>query len=97
MPRFLSRLHVSPVRVAGGTVAFLVVVYIGLIAVVMSYAALTVEFAQSVRNNESSVAVLEEKYLAAVARIMAIDYAAANYTLPVTTSFVGERGATALR
>ena len=49
----------SLLSLVSGAVAILVVAYIGLIAVVMSYAALTVEFSQSVRNDEAAVAVLE--------------------------------------
>lgn len=97
MRKFRFRLPFSALSLAGGIVAFLVVVYIGLIAVVMSYAALTVEFAQSVRNDEAEVAALEAKYLAEVSRIMTLDYRAANYAVPVAKIYVGEKGVTALR
>ena len=80
-----------------GIVTVLLVTYIGLIATVMSYAALTVEFSQSVRNNESSVAVLEGRYLATVERITTTDYSAEGYTLPVEKIFVKAEGTTALR
>ena len=56
--RFIS---ISPVSLCGSIVAVLVVSYIGLIAVVMSYAALTVEFSQSVKNVEATVATLESE------------------------------------
>ncbi|MBU6388495.1 hypothetical protein KGQ72_01290 [Patescibacteria group bacterium] len=75
----------------------LVVAYIGLIAVVMSYAALTVEFSQSVRNDESAVAALESAYLAGVDRVTNTDYAAAGYTKPLAQVFVRAESATALR
>ncbi len=90
LPRF------SPVSLAGGAVGVLVVVYIGLIAVVMSYAALTIEFSQSVRNDESSVAALEQEYLAMVSKIMATDYTA-EYAPPVAKTFVRAKSVTALR
>ncbi len=80
-----------------GTVVVLLVMYIGLIATVMSYAALTVEFSQSVKNNESVVAVLEGRYLEAVARITATDYLAEGYALPTAKTFVRAKSATALR
>jgi len=87
----------SFVSLAVGVVAVLLVVYIGLIAVVMSYATLTIEFSQSVRNDESSVAVLEGRYLAAVAEITKTDYAAAGYVLPLAKTFVRAKSPTALR
>jgi len=85
------------ISLVSGTVAVLLLVYIGLIAVVMSYAALTVEFSQSVRNDESAVATLESGYLANVAHITGIDYAAAGYAKPQTEVFVRAESATALR
>lgn len=80
-----------------GIAGVLVVSYIGLIAVVMSYAALTVEFSQSVRNDETAVATLESQYLATVAQTTNTDYAAAGYALPVATLFVPTKSVTALR
>ena len=91
------RLPFSPVRLAALAVAVLVVAYIGLIAVVMSYAALTVEFSQSVRNDEAAVATLESQYLAAVARITDTDYAAVGYAKPIVETFVPAASVTALR
>ena len=87
----------SVLSLASGVVAVLAVAYIGLIAVVMSYAALTVEFSQSVRNDESAVAALESEYLAGVARITSTDYAAAGYAKPLAEVFVRAQSATALR
>ena len=89
--------RVSAVSLSLGLVAVLMVVYVGLIAVVMSYAASTIEFSQSVRTDESSVAALEAKYLDAIAHIMATDYTAADYAPPVKTVFVKAASATALR
>ena len=94
-----SRLHFpfSVVSLSLGAVMVLAVVYIGLIAVVMSYAALTVEFSQSVRNNEAVVGMLEAEYLAVVANITNIDYVAAGYVAPHTKTFVPAKSVTALR
>ncbi|MEK7114294.1 MAG: hypothetical protein AAB850_01960 [Patescibacteria group bacterium] len=80
-----------------GAVAVLSVTYIGLIAVVMSYAAFTVEFSQSVRNDEAVVAMLESAYLANVARITGMDYIAAGYAKPRVKAFVSAQNVTALR
>lgn len=80
-----------------GTVAVLALIYIGLIAVVMSYAALTVEFSQHVRNDEAAVADLEAQYLATVAAVTSTDYAAAGYAKPVAQAFVRAESGTALR
>lgn len=82
---------------ASGAVGILLVAYIGLIAVVMSYAALTVEFSQSVKNDEATVAVLEAEYLASVASITNTNYLAEGYATPATQIFVPARSVTALR
>ena len=87
----------SPVSLAAGAVATLAVAYIGLIAVVMSYATLTIEFSQSARNEEAAIAALEGQYLALVARIATTDYTAAGYAPPLTKTFVRAKGVTALR
>jgi hypothetical protein len=63
----------------------------------MSYAALTVEFSQSVRNDEASIAALEARYLATVAEITSTDYTIAGYAKPVSLSYVSKQGPTALR
>ncbi|MBU6490982.1 hypothetical protein KGQ25_02410 [Patescibacteria group bacterium] len=90
-PRF------SVLSLCSGVVAILAVVYIGLIAVVMSYAVLTVEFSQSVRNDEAAVALLESQYFANVSRITNTDYATAGYAKPVAEAFVPTQSVTALR
>ncbi|MDO8566594.1 MAG: hypothetical protein Q7R58_00380 [bacterium] len=97
MHKLLFHPSFSAVSFCIGTVAVLSVVYIGLIATVMSYAALTVEFSQSVKNNESTVAVLEGRYLKAVERIATTDYLAEGYALPVAKTFVRAQSTTALR
>lgn len=87
----------SPVSLAVSAVGVLAVSYVGLIALVMSYAALTVEFTQSVRNDESAVAMLESAYLAQVAQITATDYAAVGYAKPAAIAYVPAESVTALR
>jgi hypothetical protein len=74
-------------------VAILFVAYIGLIAVVMSYAASTVAFSQSVKNGSAAVATLESEYLAGVARIADMNYSAAGYAKPLTKMFVQAQNA----
>lgn len=87
----------SIVSLCTGIVAVLAVSYIGLIAVVMSYATITVEFSQSMKNDEAAVAVLEAQYLSSVARIETLDYHALGYSAPVTKSFVPSASQTAMR
>jgi len=87
----------SALSLCYGAVGVLLVAYIGLIAVVMSYATLTVEFSQSVKNDEATVAVLEGQYLAGVAHLINIDYAALGYAKPVAKAFVRAESVTALR
>lgn len=91
------RLPYAPTTLAAGLVGLLVVAYLALIAVVMSYAALTVEFSQSVRNDEATVAALESRYLARIAEITSIDYTAAGYEKPVAQIFVASESGTARR
>jgi hypothetical protein len=78
-------------------VGVLAVVYLALIAVVMNYAALTVEFSQSVKNDEAALSVLESQYLARVASIQGIDYRALGYAAPTAKLFVPATSVTALR
>lgn len=80
-----------------GIVGILLLLYFGLIAVVMSYATLTIEFSQSVRNDESAVATLESRYLSNVERTITTDYTALGYTLPIAKIFVPTKSGTALR
>lgn len=87
----------SPVTLAVILVAALGVAYIALVALVMSYAALTVEFSQSVRNDEAAVSALESRYLDTVASITDTDYAAAGYAKPSILVYVPKAPATALR
>lgn len=88
---------IPPVALALTLVAVLAVVYIALIAVVMSYGALTVSFSQSVRDDEASVATLESRYLAQVATITATDYASLGYERPAKEVFVPKAAVAALR
>jgi len=96
MYNILSRFHFSIPAFLTGTVVFLAVVYLGLIAVIMNYAALTIEFSQSVRNDEAAVATLEAQYLAAVSRITTTDYAAAGYAKPIAVQYVSAANVAAL-
>jgi len=91
------RLPFSISSLCASAVAVLLVAYIGVIAVVMTYAALTVEFSQSVRNDEAAVAALESAYLADVARLTSTDYAAVGYAKPRATTFIRAQSSTALR
>ena len=97
MPKLVSRTPFSPVAFAGSAVALLALVYVALIAVVMSYVALTIEFTQSVRSDEAAVASLESQYLAGVADITATDIASAGYAKPVAEVYVPTKSGTALR
>lgn len=92
-----SHFRFSLVSISYGTVGVLLVTYIGLIAVVMSYAALTVEFSQSVKNDESTVAMLESRYLASVAHITTLNYIAEGYVKPAIKTFVRAENVAALR
>lgn len=99
-PRSLSRAYAlpcSPLTLLAGLVAVLGVSYVALIAVVMSYASLTVNFAQSVRDNEALVAGLEARYLAAVSEVTAADYASEGYAKPARVTFVPAARQTAVR
>ncbi len=97
MHNYVSRLPFSAVFLSSGIVAILAVAYVGLIAVVMSYATITVEFSQSVKNNETAVAALESKYLDNVTRIHSTDYVAEGYAMPSSKIFVPVKSVTALR
>jgi len=92
-----ARAPFSPVTLAVTLAVTLGIVYIALIAVVMSYGALTMSFSQSVRDTEASVAALEANYLARVSLITATDYAALGYEKPAKEFFVPKAAVTALR
>lgn len=85
------------VSVMTGIVALLGLCYLSLIAVVMSYAVVAVDFSQSVRDDKAAVATLESNYLGAVSNILNTDYRKAGYQKPVAEIFVPERAVTALR
>lgn len=99
MPMSVRTTHLpfSPVSLATALVALLAVSYIGLIAVVMSYAALTVEFSQSVKTDEAMVATLEAEYLSSVSTLTNTDYQALGYAKPSSIAYVPSAPATALR
>lgn len=87
----------SLLSVCSVSVGVLAVLYIGLIAVVMSYAAVTVEFSQSVKADGAAVAILEAQYLSSVSKINTIDYRSLGYVAPVSQVFVPAKSVTALR
>lgn len=91
--RFHFPFSVSMLSMCSGVVVMLLVAYIGLIAVVMSYATSTMAFSQSVKDTGAAVAALESEYLAGVARIAGMDYAAAGYAKPLTEVFVRAQSA----
>ena len=97
MRKLIMHVQSSPVALAGGTFALFALVYVALIAVVMSYVALTIEFTQSVRNDEAAVASLEQQYLARVAEISTTDYTAMGYDKPTVQTYVPTESVTALR
>ena len=66
----------------------LVCTYVTLIAVVMSYAALHIEFAEGAKQGEAEVATLEASYFSALSRLTATDYRALGYAQPTIKRFV---------
>lgn len=90
----LGRIALLPWLV--GANALLALGYIALIAVVMSYAALHVEFAEQVRSDEAAVASLEAAYLEKLSTLTETDYQAGGYGKPVVKTFVSAPPATAL-
>lgn len=88
---------VSLVSICLGAIGICAVVYIGLIATVMTSATVTIGFSQSMKNDEAVVAELEAKYLASIATIQTIDYHLAGYVVPSTQIFVPTESVTALR
>lgn len=97
MRNVTATLPISFRSLCTGTVGVLLVTYIALIAVIMTYASLTIEFSQSVKRDESTVATLEAQYLASIASITKTDYLARGYTTPVSKTFVRAKSGTALR
>ena len=95
--RAWSLVSFSPVSLCAIVVGVLITTYIGLIAVVMSYGAFTIEFSQSVRNAQAAVATLEEEYLTAESHISIADYSALGYEKPLREFFVQEISGTARR
>lgn len=93
----MRNLRPSLLSVCAGGVGVLLVVYIGLIAVVVSSASLAIEFAQSIKTNESVVAKLEAEYLASIEAITMTDYSAGGYATPLAKTYVPGKSVTALR
>ena len=94
LKHFFQRLPI--IKIVMGITTLLILVYVGLIAIVMSYAAMHVEFAEQVRSDEATVARLESAYLNSIGVIAAIDYENVGYTKPLAKSFVPGPAATAL-
>jgi hypothetical protein len=86
MPDFMPRFSV--VRSLMALVAVLVVSYIGLIAFVMSYAAVETDTAQSVRDESAQVSTLEVEYLDRSAALSIVDPSSLGYVTPRAKSFV---------
>jgi hypothetical protein len=84
------------VRIFAGIATASVLLYIGLLAVVMSYAAMQVAFAEQVHNDAATVARLEAAYLATVDTLTTVNYTALGYTTPSTKQYVDESLETAL-
>ena len=91
------RVPFSPFRALVGSVLFLVVAYMVLLALVMSSATLTILFTQSIRTNEASVASLEAAYLQSIAAVTQTDFVEAGYAKPITEVFVTRTSGTARR
>ncbi|HVW82688.1 MAG TPA: hypothetical protein VHC68_01960 [Candidatus Paceibacterota bacterium] len=94
MRKYLRNWSILSALVAGNVA--LALTYLGLVAFSMSYAALEVEFSQSVKDDQASVATLDARYLAQIARITQSDPTAAGYAAPVAERYVPAAPATAL-
>lgn len=92
-----ARFALSPVKALAALAVFLTLTYVALIAVVMNYAALTVEFAESARDKEASLAALENTYFSRLELVTNTNYVAAGYDKPVSQTFVSGAPLTALR
>jgi hypothetical protein len=78
-----------------GLNALFVLLYVGIMAIVMSYATMQIEFAQSVRTDEASVAMLESSYLTAVDQVTQVNYLGQGYGKPTAELFVTSAAQTA--
>jgi len=83
---FINRF--SPVQYLLAINVLLVVTYIGLIAFVMSYAAIETELAQSVRDASAQVSVLEVAYFNKTAELGAVNPVQLGYSAPIAKSYV---------
>lgn len=95
--RTTIRWSMSPVKALACVAVALALSYVALIALVMNYAALTVGFAQSIRNDETAIAKLEQRYFATLDSISRTDYRAHGYAKPASQTFVTSASVTALR
>ncbi len=90
-------LHWSATTFLVWVASILLLVYIALISIVMTYATLTVEFAESVRDDQSAVASLEASYLEEVRALSSVDYRSLGFVEPKAKVFVKSAPVTALR
>lgn len=86
----------SLVKWLGAIVGSLVVLYIGLIAFVMSYAAVQTEMAQSVRDSSAQVSLLEVQYFNATRALTEVNPVALGYSAPIAKNFVSGHARAAL-
>ncbi len=68
--------------------AALVIAYIGLLAIVMTYGALQMQSAQALRDTSATVGVLETKYLADITEINNTNPEVSGFTKPLTIAYV---------
>jgi hypothetical protein len=94
MRKRLSAWSLLSALAAGNVV--LALSYLGLVAFSMSYAALEVEFSQSVKDDQAAVAALDARYLAALRAITASDYSTLGYAPPAAEFYVPAAPATAI-
>jgi hypothetical protein len=86
----------TPVSALLALNATFVVIYLALIAVAMTYAALEVEFTQYTKNDEATVASLEATYLSSLTALTTTNYVAEGYAQPIAQIFVPGAPQTAL-
>lgn len=90
----IGRIPVVPLLL--GVNALLVLAYLSLVAVVMSYAALHVAFAEDVRSDEAAVAKLESVYFDSLKLLSKTEYTNQGYEKPLAKTFVKGTSPTAL-
>ncbi|HQU07950.1 MAG: hypothetical protein B7X04_00805 [Parcubacteria group bacterium 21-54-25] len=68
--------------------SMMVIAYIGLLAIAMTYGALQMQAAQSVRDTNAVVGTLETSYLAAITAINQTNPTTLGFTKPVAIAYV---------